>query len=157
MTDEVWKEINGYPSYMISDKGRVKNCMRNKILKPGLGKSGYLHVGLWKDGTPTYVDLHRMVAEYFIPNPDNLPVVEHIDDIKTHNWKDNLKWSTQLDNVQKAFSKMYSFISPTGEVVRFNNLRKFCREHNLTHGPMGCVHSGKPNYNQHKGWRKHND
>lgn len=97
--DEIWKTviINGvlHNDYMVSNKGRIKSLKRGKEKFMKLGNShGYLNVML--DGK-TYL-VHRLVAEAFIPNPENLPQVNHKDENKGHNWDSNLEWCTASYN-----------------------------------------------------------
>lgn len=90
--------IENYPNYTISDKGDVINIKTNKQLKPYTRKDGYVVVSLSKGGKKYKCYLHRLVAETFIPNPDNLPQVNHIDEDKTNNCVSNLEWITPKDN-----------------------------------------------------------
>lgn len=91
--NEIWEDIKGYPNYEVSNLGRVKNKNRNKIIKNFFNK-GYKLVSLNKNNKRKTFRLHRLVAEAFIPNPDNLPQVNHKDEDKTNNRVDNLEWCT---------------------------------------------------------------
>ena len=105
---EIWKDIKDYEGYyQISNLGRVKSLSRlvdnryyNKecILKPRLHLKGYHLVALSKNGKITGHSVHRLVAETFIENPDNLPEVNHKDEDKTNNCVDNLEWCTKKYN-----------------------------------------------------------
>lgn len=90
--------IENYPNYTISDKGKIVNTNTNKELKPYIRKDGYVVATLSKGGKKYKCYLHRLVAETFIPNPDNLPQVNHIDEDKTNNCVENLEWITPKDN-----------------------------------------------------------
>lgn len=95
--EEIWKDIAGYEGlYEVSNLGRVKSLITNKILKPSFdGKKNYLFVGLYKKGVKTkLINVHRLVAMAFIPNPNNYPQVNHIDENKINNRADNLEWCT---------------------------------------------------------------
>lgn len=97
---EIWKAIYGYENYNISNKGNVKNITTGKILKPGDNGQGYKHVMLYdKNHKGKTIMIHRLVAKAFIPNPDNLPQVNHIDEDKTNNCVENLEWITSEDNI----------------------------------------------------------
>ena len=96
--------IPGYPNYTIAEDGTVTNTRTNHVLKPALNKkTGYLHVSLWKNNKGQSFNVHRLVAEAFIPNPDNLEQVEHRDDDKTNPHKNNLRWVTRSDNTKFAY------------------------------------------------------
>lgn len=72
---------------------------RKSFLKPNTDKDGYLYVTLSKNGKPRTHRLHRLVAETYLPNPDNLPEVHHIDSNRTNNNANNLQWVTQEENL----------------------------------------------------------
>lgn len=87
----VFKPIQGYDGlYYITENGRVYSSIQNKWLKPYINQSGYPTVNLQMN--KKYI--HRLVAEAFIPNPDNLPVVNHKDENKLNSSVDNLEWCT---------------------------------------------------------------
>lgn len=98
---EEWKDIEGYEGlYMVSNFGRVVSLQgRNpRVMKLGMTHKGYLHVGLQKNKQHKTIVVHRLVARAFIPNPDNLPQVNHKDECKTNNRVDNLEWCTDKYN-----------------------------------------------------------
>lgn len=108
MTEEIWKDIKGFPNYMVSTMGRVKSIeridwrgrhLKEKILKPRKNRCGYSYVNLYYNSTE-YISktVHRLVAEAFIPNPDNLPQVNHINEDKTDNRVENLEYCTAQYN-----------------------------------------------------------
>ena len=112
MKGEIWKDIEGYEGlYQISNMGRVKSVERMKwcgkgyyktperILKARKTKNGYLLVNLWKDGKIKSYYIHRLVAQAFLDNPDNLPEVNHIDQDKTNNKVENLEFCDRSYNV----------------------------------------------------------
>ena len=96
---EIWKEIKGYEGlYEVSSEGRVNSLGRKPgIMRPGTSK-GYLKVGLTKDGIRSMFRVHRLVAEAFIPNPDNKPEVDHINGDRKDNRAENLRWMTHKEN-----------------------------------------------------------
>lgn len=97
------KKIKGYENYLIYDNGDVLNLTTNKILKGSIGENGYKYYRLSKNNVKTRVYAHRLVAEEFLNNPDNLPIVNHIDGNKMNNSVDNLEWSNYSDNVVHAY------------------------------------------------------
>lgn len=107
MDKEGWKLIKGYEKYMVSNTGKVKSLDymhtgREHILKTSLGNHGYVTVGLYNNGKPKKMLVHRLVAEAFIPNPDNFREVNHKDCNKENNNVDNLEWVTPKQNIKHA-------------------------------------------------------
>ena len=137
---EEWKDIDGYEGlYEVSDWGRVKSLENNKsrkekILKGVKNTYGYLQVHLCKDGKVVWKKVHRLVAQAFLENPQNLPQVNHKDECKTNNSVDNLEFCDNKYNVNYGTrnqrsgekltnhptkSKRVDQIDPqTGEVIR---------------------------------------
>ena len=105
---EQWKPIEGYESiYQVSNMGRVRRLagvasngrpLKAQIIKPIIQHSGYCHVGLWRGGVCDQRRVHRLVAEAFIPNPDNKPTVNHLNEDKQDNRACNLEWATVQEN-----------------------------------------------------------
>ena len=115
--EEIWKPIEGYEGlYEVSNLGRVRSIKfrnnrtefdRIKILKANDNSRGYPAVTLSMHGkTKTYC-VHRLVAMAFIPNPQNLPDVDHIDHNRTNNVVTNLQWLTKGDNVRRSKHLMH--------------------------------------------------
>lgn len=122
MEAEIWKDIVGFEGYyQISNLGIVKSIIREiplttkcgnnttrtskeKFIKQKLNISGgYLKVDISKNAKQKQLLIHRLIAEYFIPNPYNKPMVNHINGIKTDNRIVNLEWCTQKENMKHAF------------------------------------------------------
>ena len=101
---EEWKQFD-FSMYRVSTHGRVFSRRTKKILKLHLNKSGYPCVKLSstaEDGRDMTVRVHRMVAEAFIPNPYNLPTVNHLDGIKYNNFRSNLEWASHSRQMTHA-------------------------------------------------------
>jgi hypothetical protein len=109
--NEFWKDIVGFEGlYQVSNLGNVKSLKRNvkygrlnvvrqeRVLKKGKDSDGYCRVVLQKDKQRTYLRVCRLVATTFIPNPQNLPFVNHKDEIKDNDNVLNLEWCTALYN-----------------------------------------------------------
>ena len=100
---EIWKPIAEYEDlYEVSNYGRIRSlCGRygeNKILKQCIGSKGYKLVTLCRKGKQKTVNVHRLVALAFVPNPDSLPCVNHIDEDKNNNNASNLEWCSYYYN-----------------------------------------------------------
>lgn len=107
-----WRAIQGYEGYYeVSDSGLVRSLdriisvarhgyrrIRGKIMKPTVNNEGYMVVHLRRDGTTFVAFIHRLVAQAFIPNPYNYPVVNHINGNKQNNEVTNLEWATYTEN-----------------------------------------------------------
>lgn len=131
--DVQWASPPGYEGlYEISTIGQVRSC--DRIVTEGSGRSrhlkarekihtvdsrGYHTVSLYKDGVESIKLVHRLVAETFIPNPDNLSQVDHIDGNKDKNWVSNLEWVSLSQNITHAHSE--GLIStPSAQIQRMS-------------------------------------
>lgn len=91
--DEAWKDVVGYEGlYLVSNHGNVKSLYTNKILSPYKRKDGYREVILSKNKIKKHATIHRLVAMAFIPNPNNLSLINHKDENPSNNFVDNLEW-----------------------------------------------------------------
>lgn len=89
---EIFKDIKGFEKYQISNLGRVRNVVTGKVLIPGVTGDGYNHVVLYKESKPYARKIHLLVAQAFLPNPNNHPCVNHKDENKLNNNVNNLEW-----------------------------------------------------------------
>lgn len=115
---EIWKDIKGFEGlYKISNKGRIYSLITNKIRKSYITKKGYLRTSLCLNGKNKKFLVHQLVAQAFIPNPENKPQVNHIDCNKQNNCVNNLQWVTNREN----------FIHAEKNNLRINNLQNLIR------------------------------
>lgn len=110
--EEIWKDIKDYEGYyQISNLGKIHSCDRfvktkgnserfvpGRSILPYIGHGGYYYVSLYKENKNKSYTLHRLIAETFIPNRENLPCVDHINTIRTDNSIKNLKWCSFKEN-----------------------------------------------------------
>lgn len=100
---ELWRKLKK-TKYEVSDKGRIRNTTNLHILTPSIDKYGYYKLSLRDNsGENLYKTVHRLVAETWIDNPENLPQVNHKDGIKLHNFKDNLEWISASGNIIHSY------------------------------------------------------
>lgn len=102
--EEIWKETE-YKGYFISNFGRIKG-RTGKILSQHISKTGYYNVCIYpygRKGKSKCLKIHRVVAQAFILNPNNYPIINHIDGNKLNNYVDNLEWCTYSHNTQHAY------------------------------------------------------
>ena len=112
---EIWKDIKGWEAlYQVSNLGRVRSLdrvvlrprdrkatiFRGRVLRAGKLLKGYLGVVLSGEGRLKTCTIHRLVAKAFVPNPKNLPLVRHLDSVRTNAKSSNLAWGTMRDNAR---------------------------------------------------------
>ncbi len=166
--NETWRPVKGYEGlYEVSSTGRVRRLagisegkhkypVKARELKLG-HRNGYPIVALCRAGKPRYEYVHRLVAKAFIPNPDNLPCVNHKDETRTNNNVDNLEWCTKQYNINygtrkqrfseimRSKSKGIQMFSLDGTLLR--TFRSLADAHEATGisatGISGCVRHEK--------------
>ena len=157
---EEFKKIDDYDNYEVSNFGNVRNTNTNRILKPRKKREGYYYVGLCKNCTTTNFYIHRLVGYAFIPNPENLREIDHINQDKANNSMSNLRWVSRSNNCRNKPKKQNTsskymgvyFYKAAGKYraeIRINNKQKhiglyeteedagrafdnFVKQHNLT-------------------------
>lgn len=104
-------EIIGFSGYFITNTGsvysRINKQNRIKRLHPPKTRVGYYQVGLRKDGKRYFIGVHRLVAQAFIPNPENKSCINHINGIRTDNRVENLEWCTYSENMKHSYSVLH--------------------------------------------------
>lgn len=135
---EIWKDIIGYEdSYQVSNLGRVKSKERidavghpwhSRILKPCPQKSGYLNVDLSRNHSKKKLRVHRLVALAFIPNPNDLPEVNHLNEDKTDNRVCNLEWCSTQDNLKYGTRGLRQSLTQSKSASTVSRLRGLATE-----------------------------
>lgn len=131
---EEWRTIEEYPDYMVSNMGNIKSLKygKERVLKQEKIKNGYCRVKLHKEGKQKMYLVHRLVALHFIPNPQNLPEVNHKSEVKTENNVENLEWCSHTYNINFGtrngrMSKPILQFSKSGNII----LRKWESTHQV--------------------------
>lgn len=128
-------------NYVVYRDGRIFSKKQEKFLEPKDTNDGYKRLQIWKDGKATYMMIHRIVAETFLENPENLKYVNHKDGNKGNNSADNLEWCTQKHNIVHSWqsglhgnTRIYS-VDDAGNKVFYETIREAEKEY-------GCVGQG---------------
>lgn len=151
---EIWKDIPGYEGlYSISNIGRLRNDKTNRLLKPWIDKDGYLVYDLTKNKVKKHYRAHRLVAQTFIPNPNNYPLVNHKDEDKTNNKVSNLEWCTLEYNLNYGTRTERSALKHSKSISKYNlngnfiatykSLTEAAKLNNLLKGHISSVALGK--------------
>lgn len=139
---EIWKDIIGYEGfYQISNLGNVRSLdrevkggrhLKGKLKKHKIDRCGYHFVRLCKNGGGKNFSIHRLVAIHFIPNPNNLPEVNHIDEDKNNNCITNLEWCTRTQNMSHGTLPYRSRHYKNKPVVQFTLEGEFVMRYEIT-------------------------
>ena len=147
MMEEIWKAVEGYEGkYEVSNLGRVRSVERKttlcnqhgefqrkehgRIKSQGMNrKDGYRNVKLYRDGKERTLYVHRLVAQAFIPNPDNLPEVNHKDEDTTNNRVDNLEWCSSKYNSNYGAGSLARYQQKSYRVARIDKDGNILREY----------------------------
>lgn len=152
---EEWKDIEGYEGlYQVSNLGRVKRSKgkymkSERILMLFINTPGYLQVMLCKNNKCKKFTVHRLVANAFIPNPENKPQVNHIDEDKTNNKVSNLEWVTAKENVnhgtrnERSSKKIKAIDIANGEWNDYKSISECARELGLHQSSISICLKGK--------------
>jgi hypothetical protein len=177
MTIEIWKDVTGYEGlYEVSNFGRVrthKNKVtyselhgerhwKQRILKPKSSKTREPRVTLWKNKISKDFLVHRLVAEAFIPNPDNKPTVNHIDGDPNNNHFENLEWATYKENNNHAFDNnliktgmsVILVDKKTKEVHMFRSMAKASEFLGRNPGYLSCILSHRKKLQEYEIYTK---
>lgn len=119
MNDEIWRDIKGYEGlYQVSNMGNVKSLRKNHLLTPNNTGNGYFQVTLSANGKKTNHLIHRLVGSVFLPNPYNLPCINHKNCDRSDNRCENLEWCDYQYNTNYSVSKPILQYTKDGEFVR---------------------------------------
>lgn len=137
-----------YQGYSVNRKGEVYSDKRQKILKPKIDKDGYLEYGLSINGKIIFKRGHRIVAETFIPNTENKPIINHINGLKNDNRVENLEWTTYSENNTHRFRVLNTKPSCAlkidvyrkGKLVVSNVTRDYCLKMGMSANYIDSVH-----------------
>lgn len=136
LENEKWGNIDYDKDYKISTFGRIKSSKNGRItiLNPLLDKDGYLQIALTKKGKHKWFKIHRLVAEAFIPNPENKTEINHIFGVKFDNYFENIEWNTREENQQHANNKgLVKSGENSSRATLTNEQALYCRKFYIPH------------------------
>ena len=166
----MFKRIIGFENYSVNENGVVVNMITSHIKSPCPNNKGYLFVDLYKHNRRHREYVHRLVANAFIPNPQNKPYINHIDGDPTNNTFDNLEWCTPLENVEHASKtictmKQYFLANnkrkkavkqidyKSGRLINvFPSIREASRATNIPSSNIVCVLKGRQSRTKNYSW-----
>lgn len=162
---EIWKPVKNFEGlYEISNVGNIKSLLfnREKILKPAINSSGYYSIVLYKNKIKSSHTIHRLVADAFIENKYNCPLINHKNEIKTDNNVSNLEWcdvkynnnfGTRNSKISNSLSNKIIQLDKNGNVVNIFKNSVSAKEFGFDHSSIiKCCH-GKRNTHKGYAWR----
>lgn len=160
----IWKTIEDFPLYEISINGEVRHKVNKIIRKPYVGKRGYPIVTMYNNGKLYVRTIHRLIGKAFIPNPHNLPTINHIDGNKLNYSISNLEWCSYRDNIIHARrtglhksdgDKPVSAYKDGIKIASYKSISEASRQTGISRSSIGFVARGIPKYKTAGGyyWR----
>lgn len=142
--EEIWKIVESYPNYSISNLGNLKSNITDKLLQKHTTWNGYVVYDLYKNNNHKRMFAHRLVAIAFIPKIEGKEYIDHINGIKSDNRVKNLRWCTIKENLNFQLAKYNASISHTGTKLPESAKEKLSILNSGTGNPMyGKTHSDK--------------
>lgn len=150
--EEIWRKIENYPNYEISNRGNIRSInyhreKRTQNLKQMKSDRRFMVVSLSTNKGFKTVPIHRLVAQAFIPNPDNLPQVNHIDGDRHNNCVENLEWCTDKQNIEHAIRNKIIKCKPINQydlegnfIKEWRSISSACKYYKNSH-IWGAVYS----------------
>lgn len=130
-----WKKIEHNPNYSINEYGEIRNDVTGKIKTPFVNKrNGYLTIDLWHDNKSKKYTIHRLLAEAFIPNPENKPTVDHKDGNRKNNSLDNLRWASYGEQ-----NSRFETIGVRSQKVKVTHYEEFRKKRGGGHESWGRI------------------
>ena len=139
IVNEMWRSVDGFLNYQISNTGNVRNANTGRILKTHEHRDGYVIVDLRADDKRTSCKIHRLVAKAFIVNPDNKAQVDHIDNDRQNNYVNNLRWATAQENRRNRRKALIPTTSKYIGVHWNKQHQKWCAQIRIN---KKCIHIG---------------
>lgn len=162
---EMWKDIKNYENlYQISNTGKVHSVRNDIDIKPFINNNGYYEIVIKKDKKQKHFRVHRLVAQAFISNLNNLPQVNHIDGNKLNNNVNNLEYCTQSENMRHAAknnllhnkgkkTKINQYDLNGNFIKTWNSMKEIENEYNVSHTTIRFCCKGKNKTSKGYIWR----